>query len=390
VSFSHSGPRLSAVAAFAAAAGFLWLPAGAASETAPRYRPTRDAVILELPAGMPRVAAAEPTDADSVAARAAAFTALARKTRDARWFGRAEALVDPWLARPEATPRILVIGADLAQQRHEFTRARGLLDRAVAEDPRDPGARIQRANVALLLGDPTAARADCVAAIRSAAALPGTICLASSMTGTGSVARARRLLAPLGNTAAAVPAMAQWLMLTESDLALRDGDREAATGYLIRALALAPDHEETRARLAELWIRSGEAARALPLTQGSNPSAALLVVRIRAAEGIDPAQASLARRDLDGLLALTRRRGAGQHLREEAALALYVDRDAVRALELARKNFGQQKDTPDLHLLADAAIAAGDRQALAELRAWLARTGFEDRVTAARLARAGA
>ncbi len=388
--FSRNGLKQSAAAALAAAAVFCWPAIGIAGETAPRHRPAGDVVIHDLPAGVPRLAATGNVDPDSVASRAEAFTALARKTRDARWFGRAEALVDPWLARPEVTPRLLIVGADLAQQRHEFTRARELLDRAVAEDPRDASARIQRANVALLLGDSGAARADCVAAMRSAATLPGTICLASSMSGAGSVTRARRLLAPLDVPAAAMPAIAHWLLLTESDLALRDGDRQAATAYLVQALAIAPDHDETRARLAELWIQSGDAARALPLTQGTNPSAALLVARVRAASGIDPPQAADARRSLDELLAVSRRRGTGLHLREEGALALYVDRDAGRALALARENFGQQKDTPDLHLLVDAAIAAGDRPTLAYARSWLKATGFEDRAVAARLADAGA
>ena len=97
-----------------------------------------------------------------------------------------------------------------------------------------------------------------------------------------------------------------------------------------------------------------------------------------------------ARRELDTLLAVGRRRGTTPHLREEGELALYVDRDAARALVLARQNFALQKDTPDIRLLLGAAVAAGDKPTLAELRRWLASTGFEDRVVAARLKAAGA
>jgi hypothetical protein len=96
------------------------------------------------------------------------------------------------------------------------------------------------------------------------------------------------------------------------------------------------------------------------------------------------------RRQLDALLLVARRRGTGRHLREEAELALHVDRQASRAVELARLNFEQQKDTPDLRIFADAAIAAGDRPAMEFLRAWLESTGFEDSMVAAKLAQAGA
>ena len=237
-----------------------------------------------------------------------------------------------------------------------------MLDRAIDADPGDGGARIQRANVALLLGEFEAARRDCLAVLQGGATFPGTVCLASTMTGPGSLQRARRLLAPFDDAGPAAPDIARWLLLTESDLALRDGDAHAAQQYLARAHALDPDHEETRARLAELLIEQGDAANALTLARGSTVSAALLVRRIRAASGIDAAEAAAARRELDALLAVGRLRGTTPHLREEGELALFVDRDAARALVLARQNFALQKDTPDVRLLLGAA-ARGRRQA---------------------------
>jgi tetratricopeptide (TPR) repeat protein len=379
------------VAAWAAAVAVFSSVAGA-EETA-RYRPADgDAVVLALPAGV-SAAQAMPADAgdpERAAIDAEAFLRLARTTRDARYFGRAEALVEPWIARQDATPRLLVAAADLAQQRHDFANARQLLDRAISADPGDGGARMQRANVALLLGDYEAARRDCLAVLQSGATFPGTVCLASTMTGPGSLQRARRLLTPLDDAGPAAPDIARWLLLTESDLALRDGDARAARDYLARAHALDPDHEETRARLAELLIEQGDAAGALTLARGSTVSAALLVRRIRAAAGIDAGEAASARRELDALLAVGRLRGTTPHLREEGELALFVDRDAARALALARQNFALQKDTPDVRLLLGAAVAAGDKPTLAELRRWLASTGFEDRVVSARLKAVGA
>jgi tetratricopeptide (TPR) repeat protein len=381
-----AGRGQAAVAAIAAAAAACACTAAGAGE-ARRHRPAGDAIVLVLPAGLvPGPTAAD--DPSRAAARAESLLALARETQDARHFGRAEALVAPWVARPDAPPRLLVASADLAQQRHDFARARGLLDAALAREPRNAGALLARANVSLLLGEHAAARRDCTSAMQAGAGPAATVCLASSLTGPGSAARARRLLESLEAATRAAPAIAEWRLLTLADAERRDGDLGAAVRTLSRARALAPAREETRALLADALLASGEPAAALSLTEGSDASVAFLVTRIRAASATGTARASGARRAFDDLLDVGCRRGGAPHLRELGELALYVDGDAGRALALARRNFAAQKDTPDLRLYADAAIAAGDRDAVESLRRWLAETGFEDRVVAARLAEA--
>jgi hypothetical protein len=378
-----------AVAASAAAAAVLC--AGAAIAETARSRPANpDATVLVLPAPLARAGLERRAeDAYEAAVRAETFAALARKTRDARYFGRAQALVEPWLARTDAPSRLLVAAADLAQQRHEFSEAHRLLDRAVAAQPTNLSARLSRANLALLTGRFAAARDDCRAVLAAGATLPGTICHAAAMTGPGSLGRARRLLAAIDDGRVPAP-LASWLLLTQADLALRDDDSSAAVRLLQRARALDPAHEETRARLAGALLERGEPVRALALTRGEDAALVLLVARLRAATSIDDGVAATARRDVDAWLDIGRRRASTAHLREEGELALHVDGDAGRALALARRNFGLQKDTPDLRLLIDAAIAADDRAMLAYLRRWLEATGFEDRVAAARLAAAGA
>ena len=382
-----------ATVAVSAAAVAAFIAASALAETAPRWRPQDGGdVVLVLPDSAARSSNDARTMPDPLLAteQAEAFAALARRSRDARWFGRAEALVEPWIARSEAPSRLLVAAADLAQQRHEFSVARGLLDRALAAGPDDAGAHLQRANVALLLGDFRAARADCRAVLATGDALAATICLASAATGPGSVARARRLLDAIDQRDDLPAPLARWQLLTAADLASRDGDPDAALAFLSRAHALDPAHEETRARLAALLIERGDPRAALRLAAGENVSAALLVARLRAAASIDPGVAFAARRELDALLEVGRLRGTNAHLREAGELALRADRDPRRALVLARENFAVQKDTPDLRLLVEAAIAAEDHATISYLRDWLAQTGFEDRIATDRLARTGA
>ena len=384
--------RWRATVAASAAAVAAFLATSALAETAPRWRPQDGGdVVLVMPESAVRSFndARTMTDPMLAAGQAEAFAALARRSRDARWFGRAEAIVEPWLGRPHAPARLLVAAADLAQQRHEFTVARELLDRALDSAPDNAGTHLQRANVALLLGDFSTARADCRAVLAAGDALAGTICFASAATGPGSVARARQLLAAIDQRNELPAPLAQWQLLTAADLASRDGDPDAALASLSRAHALDPAHEETRARLAGLLIERGDPQAALRLAAGENVSAALLVTRLRAASRISPGVAVAARRELDALLEVGRLRGTNAHLREAGELALRGDRDPRRALALAHENFAVQKDTPDLRLLVEAAIAAEDRTTMRYLRDWLAQTGFEDRVATDRLAKAG-
>jgi hypothetical protein len=210
------------------------------------------------------------------------------------------------------------------------------------------------------------------------------------MTGPGSLERARRLLASLDGAGPAPADVTRWRLMTEADLALRAGDVDAALLHLERAHALDPTNEEARTRFAELLHAKGRDARALEVAGSPGASLARLVIGLRAAAGIGDPRAKGYGLEIDELLEVLRRRGEQRHERERAQLALSVDGDAARALELAHRNFAIQKDTPDLRLLIDAALAAGDRDSLRLVRAWLTETGFEDRVVDARLREAGA
>jgi Tfp pilus assembly protein PilF len=280
--------------------------------------------------------------------------------------------------RSAVQERAAITAADDAQSRHEFTRARAELDRLLAADPRDLEARLMSANLFLLSGEFERARSECRAVLATGALQAGTVCLASSLTGPGSVDRGRRMIAALGEPAGTDLELARWRLLTEADLALRAGDVEAALSFHEQAYALDPTHEEARTRLAQILLENGDTARALELARAPDPSVARLVLRVRAAKALDPAAASRSLDDVKAMMAADRNKGLPPHLREEAQLALYVHRDAAAALRLARLNFETQKDTPDLRMFAASAVAAGDAQAMAALRAWMRETGFED------------
>jgi tetratricopeptide (TPR) repeat protein len=281
--------------------------------------------------------------------------------------------------------------ADHEQRRHEFQAAMRRLDRVIAAEPHHAGALLMRASIAILLGDFAAARRDCSGVLRAGEALPGTICLASAMTGPGSLARARRVLATLGAAGASSPKVESWRLLTESDLALRDGDPAAALAMLERAHALQPADDEVRTRYADLLLDRGQAARALAIARGPGASLARGVVKARAALALQSTDAARYRSEIEGRLQHEHsyHHHAVPHDREEALVALHLSADAPRAFRHARRNFELQKDTVDLRLLVETAQAAGEVAELRRVRAWLDSTGFEDRVVDTRLRAAG-
>ncbi len=284
--------------------------------------------------------------------------------------------------RARDSERAGILAADDAQSRHEFNLARAQLDRLLAADPRDIEARLMSANLFLLAGEFGRAQDECRRVLDTGGLHAGTVCLASALTGPGSVARARRMVAALGDAKDADVELTRWRLLTQADLALRAGDPAAGLALHERAFRADPGHEEARTQLAGLLLERGEAGRALSLAQAPGASPARLVVRLRAARALADADAAAAARDLRARLDADASEGLPPHLREEAQLALHVDGDAAAAVRLARLNFATQKDTPDLRTFAAAAIAASDELAMAEIGAWMRETGFEDLVVA--------
>ena len=280
--------------------------------------------------------------------------------------------------RSAVPERAAISAADEAQSRHEFTEARAELDRLLAGDPRDLEARLMSANLFLLSGQFERARGECRVVLATGALQAGTICLASSLTGPGSVDRGRRMIAALGDPTGSDLELARWRLLTEADLALRAGDGNAALSFHERAFALDPSHEEARTRLAEIVLEQGNAAGALELARAPDPSVARLVLRVRAARELGAADAVSSLGELIAMIEADQDKGLPPHLREEAQIALYIYGDGASALRLACINFETQKDTPDVRMLAASATAAGDASAMATLRAWMHDTGFED------------
>ena len=270
--------------------------------------------------------------------------------------------------------------AEVLQYRHDFTGAENLLDALLRETPHDPDARLLRASVRLVRGEFAGARSDCAQLAVSAGSgvTLGFACLAEALAGEGSLERALALL----ESAPAQPVDADslahaYLLATRAELRERSRDLNGAILDYTEALKLAPRDDSIRAALADALAARGDAGDARDLLAIDKPSLALLVRSAALSEGAR--RASLSAR-ATAWLALEAARGDAIHYREEALLAL-ANEDSARAVAAATRNFEQQRELPDVRVMARAARAARDAPALQTLRRWMRETGYRDSVT---------
>jgi tetratricopeptide (TPR) repeat protein len=391
---------------------------GGDAREAGRFRPV-DAgyVVLRVPATtssepiaiLEQKHARAPQDEALASELAQLYVSRARADREPRYFARAEALVRPWVAArgagassgvnassashpsaggeasspPGASAAThastLRVQADILQNRHDFAGALTLLDRAIALDPRDASARLMRASVKMVGGHAAEARADCANVLASGEPTTGTICLAQVLGATGSLTRAEALLKTVISRNERAPSVRAWALWLLADFSDRAGDAPAAEAWLREALEAAPQNEGIRSALSDLLLARGVYREALNLVDLPAPSIGLLARRAQAQQALRDPALEQTRSLIEDLVTLASRRGDPPHLREEALVALEVDHDPARALELAKANFDTQRETIDIRLLIKAATMRGDTATLSSVHQWIHETGYEDR-----------
>jgi len=329
--------------------------------------------------GLAAVQAPGEVDSEQRLAAARRMIEAGRSSGDPRALGYAESLLAPWPATAADAPvAAIVLHATIAQSRHEFERARTLLDRAIVRStPGEPyfaQGLLTRATIALVTGKPEEARTDC-AGLHRVAPDVSAVCSASVQLVTGSARPALAVLrAAALRTSGPVRA---WALAVLAQGHEQLGEAEAAERAYRAALA-AGDELVTRLALTDLLLRRGAHHAAFDLLRTAPPIDGVLLRRWLCAR--EPGEARTLEAQLRSRLTEARRRGDGSdllHARDWARFELELgNRD--EALRLARANWRAQREPSDLLILARAAHATGDTAAGEAIRAWLARFHLED------------
>lgn len=345
----------------------------AAASAAPA---TGDDLVIESLAPSPAAAAqrserqqwaAQPRDMARALAFAQSQLQLSRAQGDPRYAGRALAALQPW-PDPQAAPlEVLLMRATLQQHLHDFDAARANLERLVQRDPRHSQAWLTLATIHRLQGRYAASAEACRQVQRSGEAFHGQACAAETAGLLGQVGAARQSLTQL-QSAAPDDERRAWILTTLAELEARNSKPAAAERAYRQALALSSDGY-ARISYADFLLHQQRAAEVPAVLKGQPRSDSVLLRLTMAAKKTRASSLAQDQRELARRMAQLGSSGNEQagHAREQAMWALWVLGDPQKALALARLNLGLQREPVDLLLLAEAARAGGQPQALAEL-----------------------
>ena len=304
--------------------------------------------------------AKSPQHEPSVLRLAGQWLAQAREQGDARFAGRALAVLQPFGEAPP--PAVAVLRATLLQHLHQFDAAAGLLEQTLRREPALPQAWLLLASVRRTQARLADSDAACQGLAAAGAALHAAACRlenAGLRDPFQPLASWDRLLASERLDA---PTRA-WLLASKAEQAQRAGDAAASEAAWRAALA---QHDEayTRCQLADLLQAQGRHAEGLALLMPLPASDAVAVRRAALAQALGHPQATAWAAEFEERFRQSRERQAAApqetaaHLREQAQFALWVRQRPEQAQRLARANLGLQREPIDLLLLAQAGAAA--------------------------------
>lgn len=354
------------------------------------YVPAGDSAVLqEVPSiadpavvRMQRLRTARDASPRTLAASLAladAYVDYSRQIGDAHFAGYAEAVIAPWLATVPRPAAALVTQATILQYRHEFTPARALLAEALRSDPRNGQAWLTLATLDMVQGDYGPANRDC-AQVAGSAGLEWALACGGSLRSY--IGQARQGLAMLGQAekagARAPTGYQAWVQGLLAESAERLGDWPLAELHHRRALELEPRDNFLRVAYADFLLDRGRPAEVQQLLAEQTQSDTAFLRLALAEAALGGPDTSRYTWMMAARFEALKQRGSEFFGREEARFALHLQHDPHSALDLAQRNWRQQRAPWDARVLLEAALAADQPQAAAAALEFLTATRLED------------
>lgn len=368
----------------------MWIPSVALAQDGKPYIPASADTVLQKvpPRSDPRIAqfdalrqeaARHATQVPPAVALAQAYVDYGRATGDARYLGRAIAVIEPFMRGPAPPVSALLLHATVQQSRHAFQASRDELGQVLKRDPGNAQAWLTLATVAMVQGDLVAANHACVQLANSGGDFMGLVCSASLRSLDGHARQAYAMLTLVEDPGPkAPPAVHAWIEGLMADTAARKRDPSAADVHYQKALQATPGDNFLLADYGEFLLDQGRAKEALALVAADTTSDTSFLVRVAAevALGSPAAPADVAQ--MDARFAAMQARGDHVFLREQADFLRLAHHDNQGALALARANWKVQRSPKDARAYLAAAIAAGKPAEAAEVVAFIRATELSD------------
>ncbi len=373
--------------------------AQAADQSDP-YVPASDSTVLEhLPSTSdPRVrrfdalkqqVAANPSDVKRATALSRAYLDYGRDTGDARYLGRAQAVIAPWVAKHPPSDDALLVLATILQSRHQFAESRRILQALLQRDEDNTQAWLTLASVALVQGDMDEAHRDCVHLLGNSDGLITAGCIGSWNAVNGNAQSSLHVIdALLQQEPNGSPALQSWAHGLLADAAKVLGQADRAGAEFKKALLLAPGDNFMLADYGDFLLDHGRAQEALELMRGYEQSDTSFLRKVLAESALKLPSANADVQQMASRFRDLEQRGDKRlYGREEARFVLELQHDPTRALQLAQDNWVIQRAPEDIRIYLEAALAAGKPASAKPVLDFLQRTHFEDPIVRALAAR---
>jgi thioredoxin-like negative regulator of GroEL len=363
--------------------------AARAEHSAP-YIPSNANVVLQLvpPTTDPRVRRFEqlredfqqhPKDIAKAVDLARAYIDYGRSTGDARYLGRAMAIIEPIMAQPTPPISVMLVHATILQSRHDFTASRKELDQIFQRDPGNAQAWLTLATVAMVQGDDDVANNACVQLANASSDFMGMICTASLRSLTGHAKQAYALMSMVEDPGPkAPPEIRAWIEGLMADTAARMGNPTAADAHFSNALRWAPSDNFLLADYGEFLIDQGRAQDAINLVAHDTQSDTSFLVLVSAESASGSPRTAGDAAEMDARFQSMDQRGDHVFLREESSYLLRVRHEPKEALDLAKQDWMVQRSPKDVRVYLEAAIANHDVTSAKPVLAFISRTHLTD------------
>ena len=352
------------------------------------YIPSNDSEVLEqLPVATPEKkrlralqnqAQSKPNDYPLALNLAKNYIELGRSHSDPRYYGYAEAILQPWLSPQDAQPDALVLKATILQNRHDFQPALTNLKSALNLNPRLPEAWLTLAAIYEVQGEYKHALRSCLALTKFTTSLASTTCINSVLSLSGQALTAYQQLSAAIVEAQGEPAEMTWAYNLLAELAERLNLDKEAEGWYQKALAQNYRSVYLLSSYADFLLDHHRYKEVLNLLDKETQVDTLLLRLTLAEQQLQHDNFNAHVKLLKSKIAAAKARGDRVHQGDEARFALHILNDPKTALSLAISNWAVQKEPRDARIIMEAAIAAKQPDATLPVFEFLEKTHLED------------
>lgn len=320
-----------------------------------------------------------PKDMKRALKLARAYIDYGRATGDARFLGRALAVIDPWMQQKPAPIPVLVVHATILQSRHFFKASRDELQDILKRDPGNLQAWLTLATVAMVQGDYALGNKSCVHVATFGGDYMGSLCSAELRSLTGHAGQAYALLSLIEHPGPKAPvALRAYVEGLMADSAKRLGRVKAADTHYRKALQLTPGDNFLLADYGDFLLDQGRPKAAAELVKDYIQSDTSFMRQVFAEAALGSPRTAQDIKEMAARFAAMEKRGTHVYRREQARFVLYLQHDPQRALGLAEENWTVQRAPKDMRIYMEAALAVDKPEAARPVLALLSKSRLQD------------